>query len=77
MQPDSQPSRLTQKQREAEQAAQQTQTGTEYAQVEELLRADRAQTQPPAELETRLKESVAREPPPPARPWWKRWWPGR
>jgi len=74
MKPDSPKSRLTQQQRAVEQAAQQTQAGQEFAQVEDLLRADRAQTPPPPEIEARLKQSLAREAPPPARPWWKRWW---
>jgi hypothetical protein len=77
MQPDSPKSRLTQHQQVREEAAQQTRAGTEFAQVEDLLRADRAQTPPPEELESRLQQSVAREaPPPPPLPWWKRWWTG-
>ena len=75
MQPDSPQSRLTQQQRAVEQAAQQTQAGTEFAQVEDLLRADRARTPPPEQIESRLKQSLAREAPPPL-PWWKRWWTG-
>lgn len=76
MESDSPQSRLTHEQRVVGQAAQQAQAATEYAQAEDLLRADRARTSPPPELESRLRHSVSQEPPPPARPWWKRWWPG-
>lgn len=72
MPPDPPQSRLTQRQEARTQTAQQIQAGTEFASAEELLRADRAQTRPPPQIETRLQQSIAQEPPPP-RPWWKRW----
>jgi hypothetical protein len=72
--PDSPQSRLTQQQRAVEQSAARTETAAEFAQVEDLLRADRAQTPPPPALEARVRASLAQEPPPPPRPWWKRWW---
>lgn len=65
-------SRLTHRLEACTQAARQIQAGSEFASAEELLRADRAQTQPPPQIETRLQQSLAQEPPP-RRPWWKRW----
>ncbi len=70
---DPSPSRLGQQQQAREQAAAQQQTGHTFASVEELLRADRAQTPPPPRLAARLRESLAREPAP-RRRWWQRWW---
>jgi len=75
MSTDPAPSRLTQQQQARAQAtsAQQQQAGHEFATVEDLLRADRAQTPPPPQLEARVRQSLARETPP-RRPWWSRWW---
>lgn len=72
MQPDSPRSRLQQQQQErsAEQA-QQSQAGLEFGTPEEMLRHDRAITPLPEAVESRLKQTLAAEPPPP-RPWWKR-----
>jgi hypothetical protein len=64
-----QETKLTQKQ-EVEQQAK-TQAAHEFANSDELLRADAAQTIIPPEVEERLKKSATRLAPPPARPWWK------
>jgi hypothetical protein len=76
MQPDSSQSRLTQQQQQqtAGETVQSAATGTEYANVEELLRADRAQTPPPPAVEQRVRQSLAAEPASPPRSWWSRWW---
>ncbi len=53
----------------------QQQTGAqrrEFSEAEEVIRADREQTAPPGSLGERLAESIASEPAPPAKPWWKR-----
>jgi|BarGraNGADG00212_2_1021979.scaffolds.fasta_scaffold32358_3 hypothetical protein len=55
----------------AQEQAQQAQTGVEFKTVEELLRHDAAQVQPPKSLMTRLQQSLKQEIRPPA--WWKRW----
>ena len=51
-----------------------TQSGTvrEFATPEDLLRHDRAQTPVPAAVSERLERSLAAEPPPERKPWWKR-----
>ena len=54
---------------------QQSKSGQEFGSVEEIIRCDASQTQPPETIAERLKESLAREPAP-ARPWW-RWLFGR
>jgi hypothetical protein len=56
---------------EQAQQAQQAKTGVEFKTVEELLRHDAAQVQPPKSLMTRLQQSLQQEIRPPA--WWKRW----
>jgi transposase len=54
------------------QASQQhQQQAREFESVEELLRYDAAQTEPPPTLESRVADSVAREPAQ-SRSWWKR-----
>ena len=40
----------------------QTSTATEFATVEEAIRADRDQTSPPVEIAERLNQSLANEP---------------
>ena len=50
---------------------QQPQAGQEFPTVEDMLRFDAQQNVPAASISERLKESIAREPPPPL-PWWKR-----
>jgi hypothetical protein len=55
----------------AQEQAQQAQPGVEFKTVEELLRHDAAQVQPPKSLMTRLQQSLQQEIRPPA--WWKRW----
>jgi hypothetical protein len=55
----------------AQEQAQQAQTGVEFKTVEDLLRHDAAQVQPPKSLMTRLQQSLKQEIRPPA--WWKRW----
>jgi hypothetical protein len=58
-----------QQERTGEQA-QQTQAGREFGSPEEMLRHDRAATPLPEAVASRLKQTLAAEPPP--RPWWKR-----
>ena len=72
MEPDPHHARLNQQQRAEQEAIRQTNAGVEFANAEEMLRHDRARTSPPDAIETRLKHSIAQEPPQP-RPWWKRW----
>lgn len=53
----------------------QAQAGSQRRQfdaAEEAIRADREQTRPPESLGERLAQSIANEPPPAPRPWWKR-----
>ena len=76
MEPDSPPSRLRHEQQSHEdlhagEQARQAQAGLEFATAEDLLRHDRAATPLPDAIESRLKQSLAAEPPLP-RPWWKR-----
>jgi hypothetical protein len=76
MESDSPPSHLQHQQQQHEelQAGEQTRqahAGLEFATAEDLLRHDRAATPLPDGLESRLKQSLAAEPPLP-RPWWKR-----
>lgn len=73
MAPDPTPSRLNQQQQTREQTLPTVQAGHEFATVEDLLRADRAQTAPPPHLEARFRQSLAQEPHPRC-PWWQRWW---
>jgi hypothetical protein len=67
-------SKLSQEQQHIEQqaAAHETrqQAGQEFANVEEMLRADAAQTVVPPEITERLKKSAATLPPP-RQSWWK------
>jgi hypothetical protein len=53
------------------QQAQQVPTSAEFKTVEDLLRHDAAQVQPPKSLMIRLQQSLNQEIKPPA--WWKRW----
>jgi hypothetical protein len=48
-------------------------TRQEFATVEEMLRYDAAGTVPPDRIVERLKETLAKHPPPPS--WWRRIWP--
>jgi hypothetical protein len=52
-------------------ASEQKQAAREFNSAEELLRHDAAQTSVPEEVGARLRESIAREPPP-RRSWWQR-----
>lgn len=74
MEPKPSSPRLAQQQAEALDQQQQAgqATATEFASAEELIRHDAVQTRPPAALEERVKRSIAAEPTPVARPWWKR-----
>jgi len=51
--------------------AQESQTGREFATVEDMLRHDALHTPVPPAIEHRLAESVEQLPAPP-RPWWRR-----
>lgn len=44
----------------------------EFASIEDALRTDAANIQVPAIIEERLAQSIAQEPPPAGKPWWKR-----
>jgi hypothetical protein len=57
---------------EARRDTQSTPPGKAFENVDELLRYDAAQTNPPVELEDRLARSVENTPLT-ARPWWRRW----
>jgi hypothetical protein len=63
--------------RQVEKSVEQEQTGTaqkphEFASVEEMLRQDASQVQPPASIWERLKKNLAETPS--AKPsWWRRW----
>jgi hypothetical protein len=57
-----------------QQQEQHTATGREFATVEDMLRFDATQVEPPETVVTRLKDSLAQEPPPRAS-WWRRFWP--
>ena len=46
--------------------------GREFGSVDELLRHDAAQVQPPPAIAHRLNDSIRREPKP-FRSWWSRW----
>ncbi len=47
-------------------------TGQEFGSVDDLLRYDARQTEPPPAVADRLNESIGREPAP-RRSWWSRW----
>ena len=66
-----QQTKLTQKQETV--AAQQTQSNParEFANSDELLRFDAAQTTVPPEIAVRLQKTAGQIPPPPPRSWWK------
>ena len=70
-------SRLQQQQQQEQVEEQQQKQTTErvFETAEEVIRYDAAQTVPPASIGTRLKDSVAHEPPP--KPWWRRLFGGR
>lgn len=53
-------------------ASQQSSQVHEFASAEDLIRADAAAATVPASIEQRLAESIAREPAPSGKPWWKR-----
>lgn len=44
----------------------------EFASAEDLIRADASTAAVPPSIEQRLAESIAREPAPSGKPWWKR-----
>jgi hypothetical protein len=70
--------KLTQKEQEqlaAEQQQTQSSSAREFGSVEEMLRHDALHTPVPPAIEHRLAES-ARELPPPARAWWRRFFGG-
>ena len=56
-------------------ASEQKQTVREFNSTEELLRHDAARTSMPEEISTRLRKSIAKEPPP-RRTWWQRFFGG-
>ncbi len=53
------------------QAQQDHRGAREFGSAEEMIRFDAHQTPPPESLAERLKESIAREPPP-RKTWWQR-----
>lgn len=55
-----------------ESTAQTASQSAEFASAEEAIRADAAKTVVPPVIEERLAQSIAQEPPPPGKPWWKR-----
>lgn len=56
-----------------QQQTEQKTAGVEFQSTEEALRADRAQTEVPEAVKTRLAESVSKEPRPgQTRSWWRR-----
>jgi len=63
-------SKLQHQQETVEQTTQQP-PKTEFNSVEEMLRQDAAQIEPPAAIAIRLADSIAREPKP-ARSWWRK-----
>lgn len=67
-------SKLTQEQQQQHTAAEQAQSSgaREFANAEELLRYDAAQTTVPPEIARRLQKSTGDLPGPKAS-WWKRW----
>ncbi len=73
MEPNPLISRLAQtpKETQAQEERQAARGASEFASVEEMLRADAAQTPLPEIIETRLKTSIAKQPPRP-RSWWQR-----
>ncbi|HKS36122.1 MAG TPA: hypothetical protein VJW76_02960 [Verrucomicrobiae bacterium] len=68
MEPNS--SRLRHRQEIAEQTTRQP-PKQEFETVEEMIRQDASQTEPPAAVAERLADSISREPKP-AKPWWRR-----
>jgi hypothetical protein len=68
MEPNS--SRLQHRQETAEQTTRQP-PRHEFATVDEMIRHDTAQTEPPATIAERLADSISKEPKP-TRPWWRR-----
>jgi hypothetical protein len=66
--------RLQQNQAQQSESVQQhgTTQRRDFAEAEDVLRADRELTQPPESLGSRLAESIAAEPPPVRKPWYKR-----
>jgi len=61
-----------QEQQVSESKMEASQTIHEFAVPEEMLRFDANQTVVPDSVAQRLSRSLQRHPPP-ARPWWKRW----
>lgn len=74
MNPDPQRQRFQQKQKQQqseEVQSSQKKAGETFESVEELLRHDAAQTDPPSAIAARLKDTLEREPVQKG-PWWKR-----
>jgi hypothetical protein len=69
MEPNS--SRLRHRQEIAEQTTTRQPPKHEFATVEEMIRHDASQTEPPAAVAERLADSISREPKP-TKPWWRR-----
>jgi hypothetical protein len=65
-----QQTKLTQKQEHIAEPQTQSNTAKEFANSDELLRFDAAQTTVPPEIAQRLQKSLAAISPPP-RPWWR------
>jgi hypothetical protein len=57
----------------SESHTQANQTIHEFALPEDMLRFDAKQTTVPENVVQKLSRSLQRNPPPAARPWWKRW----
>lgn len=64
-------SKFSQQQEHTEQQQAHAQSGKEFANSDELLRYDAAQTTVPPEVAQRLQKSAAEVRPPGSRPWWK------
>lgn len=64
-------SKFSQNQEHTEEQQTHAQSGKEFADSDELLRYDAAQTVVPSEVAQRLQKSAAEVRPPESRPWWK------
>ena len=61
-----------QEQTSEQQVTNRVQAAQEFDSVEDLLRFDASQTNPPASIAERLQDSLSAETPPPKRSWWQR-----